>query len=137
MTISRVREYLREDPTHRNPITGKKGAPRIYLVKKTYDYPHGMHETITDIIAAKRKEVGQNADGTKQFGDERDKDVRDHFLDAVRYAIGMRPKLAPPTAAETTADGFIRLDEYFKLSDEADDFKKRESRRNFKGHNDW
>ena len=137
MTISRVREYLREDSTHRNPITGEKGAPRIYFVKKTYDYPDGIHETITDIIAAKRKEVGQNADGTKQFGDERDTDVRDHYLDCVRYAIGMRPKLAPPTAAETTPEGYMRLDEYFKMSDDADEFKKREARHNFKGHNDW
>jgi hypothetical protein len=83
MTISRVREYLREDPTHRNPITGKMKAPRIYFVMKSHNYPHGLHETITDVIAAKRIEVGQNADGTKQFGDKRDEDVRDHYLDCV------------------------------------------------------
>jgi hypothetical protein len=137
MTISRVREYLRVDPHHRNPITGLMGAPRIYFVLRTPSYPHGLHETITDMIAAKREECGENADGTKQFRDKRDEDVRDHYLDCVRYAIGMRPKLAPPKAGAATPDGAIRLDEYYKLSEDHRDFLKRQERADFKGHSDW
>jgi phage terminase large subunit len=137
MTISRVREYLRVDPHHRNPITGLMGAPRIYFVLKTPAYPNGLHETITDMIAAKREECGENADGTKQFRDKRDEDVRDHYLDCVRYAIGMRPKLAPPKAGPATPDGTIRLDEYYKLSKDYRDFEKRQERAEFKGHSDW
>jgi hypothetical protein len=137
MTISRVREYLRVDKHHRNPMTGKMGAPRIYFVMKTHEYPNGIHETITDIIAAKRIEVGQNADGSKQFGDVRDEDVRDHYLDCVRYAIGMRPKLAPPKAGEATPEGAIRLDEYYEMAERAAQEKAQWQKRHFQGHSRW
>ena len=122
MTISRVREYLREDPFHKNPITGKKGAPRAYFIKRSSKWPHGCHETITDIRAAKRIEVGMNADGTKRYGDEREqKGVRDHLLDTVRYALGMRPspsKVVIPT--DELAPGEMRVSEYWEMAKEVE-----------------
>lgn len=83
MTINRVREYLLKDPRHKNPFTGKRGAPRLYFVRRTASYPYGAHEVLVDVRAARREEVGTDADGNKLFGDKRDDKVRDHLLDCV------------------------------------------------------
>ena len=71
MTVNRVREYLRVDPNHRHPITGKLGAPRVYFLMKTEDYPRGIHETIVDLRSQRRVEAGTGPNGEKLFGDER------------------------------------------------------------------
>jgi hypothetical protein len=117
MTINRVREYLRVDGTHRHPLTGKFGAPRAYFLRRTDDYPWGCHETLTDIRSAKRLEIGTAPDGTKMFGDERDEKVRDHWLDCVRYAIGMRPSLAVKIDVEPDEPNAIKLKDYFEQMD--------------------
>jgi hypothetical protein len=119
MTLNRVQEYLRPDPKHRNPITGEMGAPRIYFLLKTDYYKFGMHETLRDVRSAKREELGTSADGTKQFGDKRDPRVRDHWLDCVRYSIGMRPALGRRILENTTGPGEIDFDLYMKQSEQA------------------
>jgi len=113
MTINRVREYLKPDPTHRHPLTGKLGSPRLFFIKKTDDYPHGCHEVIVDIRAARRREVGVMPNGTKLYSDERDDQVRDHWLDCVRYAIGMRPALARQIHVEEDEPNAIKIHDYF------------------------
>jgi len=133
MTISRVREYLRVDPAHRNPITGKMGAPRAYFIKKSAQYPHGCKEVIADIRAARRVEVGMNSDGTKQYGDERDPKVRDHLLDGVRYSIGMRPALMREVVREELPAGEIRLADYWKESNRIESEHEVERMRNWTG----
>ena len=126
MTLSRVREYMRVDETHRNPFTGKLGAPRVYFIKKGPKWKNGCYQTIRDIRAAQRKEVGQNADGTKQFGDERDPSIRDHCLDCVRYALGMRPSVAKHIAGLDPVPGHIRISDYYKEQEEQEERKQSE-----------
>jgi hypothetical protein len=133
MTVNRLREYLRLDPNHAHPLTGKRKAPRIYFVRRTPEYPLGCHEVLTDIRAAKRVEVGTMPDGSKIFGDERDPRVRDHLLDTVRYAIGMRPALGPAAKPPPAEPGTIRIDEYNKLMDNENARAKIEFRKNFQG----
>jgi hypothetical protein len=116
MTISRMREYLRVDPEHINPFTRKKGAPRAYFITRTLEYPNALKETITDIRSARRKEVGMNADGTKQYADIRDDKVRDHLLDTVRYALAMRPALGRKAVVDDLPAGHIRINDYFDES---------------------
>ena len=133
MTINRVREYLRADPRHRNPITGKLGAPRAYFLRRTPEYLFGCHEVLTDIRAAKRVEVGVAPDGSKLYGDDRDERVRDHYLDGVRYSIGMRPALGKKAAELPPEPGTIRLADYEKLMAREDARAQLEFRRNFQG----
>lgn len=111
MTVGRLKEYLRVDGRHTHPITGKRGAPYIYFVRRTDAYPHGCLETLADIRNARRVELETLADGTKLFGDERDPKVRDHLLDCVRYAVGMRPSLAKSITREVEP-GTINFAEY-------------------------
>jgi hypothetical protein len=128
MTINRVREYLREDPTHRNPITGEMGAPRVYFLRRTADYPNGCHEVLTDIRAAKREVEGINADGSKRYKDERDDTVRDHLLDCVRYSIGMRPALGLKQKLSTVKDGEILYSDYEAYAKQIDFYRERDRR---------
>ena len=117
-TIARVKEYLREDFMHKHPVTGERGAPRMYFIVRTADYPHGIHETLVDIRNARRIEVGQNVDGTKQYGEERDEKVRDHLLDTIRYSAIMRPALGRRQDDNDVPDGHIRLSDYYRRTEE-------------------
>lgn len=113
-TIARLKEYLKVDPNHRNPITGQMGAPRFYMLKRTKDYPNGIHDLLTDMRSARRIRIGTRPDGSAMFSDERDPDVPDHNLDCARYfcvsrpPLGLRPELPPPPP------GSIRLADYEK-----------------------
>ena len=134
MTVNRVREYLRPDPRHRHPFNGQLNVPRVYFVRRTPDYPYGCHEVLVDIRAAKRVEVGQMPDGSKLYGDERDPKVRDHLLDGIRYALGMRPALGPKAAQPPPEPGTINYADYMKLVDREELWQKTENKRNFTGH---
>jgi hypothetical protein len=134
MTISRVREYLRVDPTHTNPVTGQKGAPRLYFIQSNAAYPEGCREILTDVRAAKRVEVGENPDGTKRFGDKRDENTRDHYLDIVRYAIGNRPSLGEAKSAEPPPPGEIRWKDYEEAIEEAELDQEIQDKISFTGH---
>jgi len=103
VTVNRVKEYLRLDPNHRNPITGQMGAPHMYFVMRSPEHRYGIHETMVDLRSSRRKVVGFDNDGNKLYGDDRDDKVRDHLLDTVRYFTGSRPALAlkPPQAEPT------------------------------------
>lgn len=133
MTITRVREYLRIDETHRHPVTGKMGAPRAYFIKRTKDYPNGCHEVLVDVRSAKRVEIGTNADGSKQFGDERDDSVRDHLLDCVRYSIGSRPALGLKLEEHRDKPGWIKLKDYEDYTEQVAARAERERILNYRG----
>jgi hypothetical protein len=137
MTISRMRQYLWVDPSHKHPLTGEMGAPRAYFLRRTAGYPNGCHEVLADIRSAKRKEVGTSPDGSKLYGDERDEKVRDHLLDCVRYSIGGRPALGMRPAAPPIKDGEISLVEYEKATAEMKRLRERESRMRFSGHSTY
>ena len=92
----RLRQYLREDEYHRHPVTGELGAPHIYFIRQSPDWPHGVKHAIRDIRAAKRKEVGEN-DGKPIYGEDRDPTIPDHALDCVRYVANSRPLTSMPS----------------------------------------
>jgi hypothetical protein len=133
MTLNRVREYLRIDPKHRSPFTNRMGSPRVFFLRRTPDYPLGCYEVLTDIRAAKRKMVGTAPDGSKIYGDDRDDAVRDHWLDCVRYSLGMRPSVAAKVEQIPTEPGTIRMSDYDKLIEGANIQDRISQRRNWRG----
>lgn len=133
MTVNRVREYLRVDPRHWNPFTQKRSGPRVFFLRRTPEYPYGMHETIVDLRAARRVEIGTAPDGGKMYGDERDQKIRDHYLDCVRYALGMRPALGRKAAEPPPDPGTIRLDDYNKLMEQESARHSAEMRKQYRG----
>ena len=96
-TRNRINEYLRIDPDRIHPITKEKGAPRLYFVKRSADYPQGCDHVIRQTRSARRKKIGSE-NGRPIFSDERDMDIPDHGYDPCRYFIASRP----PVAAEVS-----------------------------------
>lgn len=79
-TRNRINEYLQVDPERVHPVTGKKGAPRLFFVKQTPAYPQGCSNAIIETKAQKRTRLG-TVDGTTTWSDERDPSVPDHAHD--------------------------------------------------------
>ena len=85
-TRNRINEFLRLDPEHRHPITRELGAPRLYFVERTSDYPNGCYEAIRETRSQRRVRIGTK-DGNDVFSDDRDPSVPDHAYDCLRYRI--------------------------------------------------
>jgi hypothetical protein len=100
VTRSRLREYLRPDPNHKHPITRQLGAPHLYFIRATTDYPHGCKFVLAEIRAARYVEISRQGD-RPIYGDDRDENVPDHALDAARYFVVSRPGLAFPPGDPT------------------------------------
>jgi hypothetical protein len=88
-TRNRINELLRVDSRHENPITGELGAPRLYFVRKTDNYPNGVRFTLQQLQAQRRTKVGMYL-GKPLFSDERDTNIEDHGYDQLRYKIASR-----------------------------------------------
>jgi len=93
-TRSRLREYLKIDPNHKHPITGQIGAPHLYFIEATEDYPRGCDRVVAELKAAKRVQIGES-NGRPIFSDERDPTIADHALDALRYYVVSHPAPTP------------------------------------------
>ena len=81
-TRNRIGEYLRVDPERVHPVTGQKGAPHLYFVKRNEHYPQGCVNIIRETRAQQRKCMG-TVGGKKLFTDERDESIVDHGYDCV------------------------------------------------------
>lgn len=90
LSRERLRQYLRVDPDHVNPITRELGAPHIYFVEADKEYPEGIVHAILEIRNAKREQVGES-DGKPIYGKDRDESIPDHALDPVRYVVNSHP----------------------------------------------
>jgi hypothetical protein len=100
VTRNRVSELLREDARFKNPFTEKIGAPRIYFLMKSHNYPNGCYNAVIETSGQKRKLVG-TIDGKQIYSEERDDTIPDHAYDCIRYltslhAIGSQPAILRP-----------------------------------------
>lgn len=92
-TRNRISEYLRVDPERVHPTLKTAGAPRLFFVKKSRQYPHGCYHVVREIRAQRRIRIGTEA-GRPVFSDERDPSIPDDAYDFCRYAIASRPPIA-------------------------------------------
>lgn len=109
-TRSRMKEYLKVDPRHRHPITGERGAPHLYFIMQTPDYPNGCKMVVKEIRSQMRKKskVGDR----EVWLDERDDTIPDHAYDAVKYFVVGRPSLGPMEPAPPPKPGEICIADY-------------------------
>ena len=104
-TRNRINEFLKLDKDHKHPITGKLGAPRLYFIERTPDYPHGCQEVLRETRSQRRIKVGTQ-DGRDVFSDERDPLIVDHAYDCLRYWIADLPAL-PVEAIRHPGEGTV------------------------------
>lgn len=92
-TRNRINEYLTVDPERLHPISRQKGAPRLYFVVSSPQYPSGCRKSLEQLKNATRIKIGTEQ-GKPIYTDERDPRVVDHGYDPCRYFIASRPPVA-------------------------------------------
>jgi phage terminase large subunit len=105
-TRNRISEYLRVDPDRVHPTLKTKGAPRLFFVKRSNDYPQGCYHLLREVKAQRREKIGSEA-GRPIFSDERDDDISDHGYDCLRYFIASRPPVGVDVAAARSKRTFM------------------------------
>jgi hypothetical protein len=101
-TRNRINEYLRVDPDRVHPFTHERGAPRVYFLKRSDQYPQGCYHVLRETRAQRRVKIGTDL-GRAIFSDERDPGKADHAYDPFRYFLASRPPV--PSPAQAVADG--------------------------------
>lgn len=117
----RLADYLHVDMDRTHPVTRTKGAPRLYFIKRTPEYPNGALHSIVETRGARRIQVG-SMNGRPVFGDERDDRIPDHALDCLRYLILSRPPAARPkskVAGRMTWQGYADLTKAWRKQNRA------------------
>lgn len=76
--INKVSEALHVDPTHKHPLTGILGAPRLYLVRGRC--PNAIEEF-------KNYEWQPEPPGGDMRGQEKPRKTNDDAMDAIRYGV--------------------------------------------------
>jgi len=110
---SRIKEYLRVDPEHTHPVTREKGAPRLYFVRKSSDYPNGCDRVILELKSQKRVKI-EEAGGRDVYSDDRDDTVPDHAFDALKYFVISRPSVQREPAKSPGLFTFQGYSNYMK-----------------------
>ena len=85
---NRINELLRKDPTIKHPVSGQFNAPRLYLISRSLDYPHGIDKLIGQTKAQKRETLG-TYNGKVIYSDERASAIEDHSYDCLRYFVSI------------------------------------------------
>lgn len=108
-TRNRVNEFLRIDEDHVNPFTKLRGAPHIYFVRQSLEYPQGCDMTLRETRSQRKEQIG-TVMGKPQFSEERKKKIPDHAYDTVRYMVAARaaPAIVPAAAENPMSFAAIR-----------------------------
>lgn len=100
-TRNRINELLTRSDKFIHPVTGATSAIGLYYIKATPTYPNGCKQSIIQLGAQRRKELG-TIDGKMYYEEERDDKVVDHAYDPTRYFVAMhgtqprKSQKAPP-----------------------------------------
>ena len=114
-TRNRINEYLRVEPDRVHPFTREMGAPRLYFITRTEEWPTGVVHALRETRNQRRVKIGTEL-GKPLFSDERDPDITDHGYDCVRYEISSRPAVPPRQlpSAEGTFSGVLKMARQFR-----------------------
>ena len=83
------------------------GAPRLYFIMQSKEWPRGCHHATLETSAQKRKKVGM-LDGEDLYTDEREdsKVSPDHAYDTLRYHVAEGGKFRPKRSRKELAGTF-------------------------------
>lgn len=110
-TRNRINEYLAIDPGHRNPFTKGRGAPSLYFITSTPDWPHGCVHVVQETKSQRREKIGTDG-GAPVFSDKRLKVPEDAYA-CLRFLMAAR---APHVlTAQATGPAYGTVDWYNNL----------------------
>lgn len=105
---SQVNEMLKIRPTVNHPITGEAGAPLLYFIQATDEYPNGCKFSISQTRGQRRTKVGE-IDGRDIYDDVRDKKIPDHGYDPVRYYCASKVSSEEKLAIKDNPNSFLAM----------------------------
>lgn len=85
-TRNRINEWLRIDPSLKNPFTGEQGCAKLIFIARDPSHDYGVENVIIQTRSQKR-ELIDTINGKSIFSDERDKSIPDHAYDPLRYYV--------------------------------------------------
>jgi hypothetical protein len=86
VTRNRISELLRKDSKNIHPTMGTPGAPKLYFIERSDEWPTGCYHSISQLKAQKREKIG-SVEGKDMFSDDREEGVPDHAYDPLRYYV--------------------------------------------------
>lgn len=111
-TRNRISELLRPHRSVCHPVTGVQGAPRLYFIRRSENFPNGCYNAITQLKAQKRVKVG-TVNGKDIYSDERDPNVTDHAYDPVRYFCADHLSSPTPQKPKASPNSFYGVRKAF------------------------
>lgn len=102
---NRINEMLKWDPNRIHPITKEKGAARMFFLARSDAYPQGCYHAVRETRSQRREQIGTDL-GKPIFSDERDKKIKDHSYDTVRYAVGVIAPAATQSSVASAPNSF-------------------------------
>lgn len=106
LTRNRIDEMLMIDPDLEHPITGVKGSPRLFFIKKSRAQPLGCVHAIEEIRAQKRKQIGL-VNEEPSYSDERQDGIPDDAYDCIRYYFSIKPYWRPEKQSKSIEGTFL------------------------------
>jgi hypothetical protein len=105
-TRNRISELLRPHKEITHPITGVKGAPKLYFIKRSPTYAHGCYQAIRETRAQKYVLL-DTVNGRPIFGDERNANISDHAYDCLRYFCAIHANFPKERPRKPPANSFL------------------------------
>lgn len=104
---NRVGEYLRVDPNHIHPITGKEGSPRLFISNRCINLLREIPEYIWKRVSDENTNPKEEA-----------RKLNDHACDALRYLLMSLPSPYELEKVDQAPEGsFNSMLKQFQLSD--------------------
>lgn len=110
---NRINELLRRDPNITHPITGVKGAPRLYFIKRSAEYPNGCNHILIETRSQKKELLG-SFNGKSIYSDEREKSITDHAYDVLRYFVSIHGKSLAEVKRKVPKNSFLGIQKSLK-----------------------
>jgi len=105
-TRNRINELLRVDPSVTHPVTGIKGAPRLYFVKRNEANPFGCFHVLRE-TSAQKFVLLDTINGKPFYSDDRNSKISDHAYDCLRYFCAIHAKFPKEPVKRPSHNSFF------------------------------
>jgi hypothetical protein len=107
-TRNRINELLRINPDLIHPVTGRKGSPRLFYLRRSSVYPFGCYHIIRE-TQSQKKALLDTVNGKPIYSDEREKSISDHAYDAQRYYVATHLTLSGEAKPPLKPNSFLSV----------------------------
>jgi hypothetical protein len=122
-TRNRINELLHVNPDLEHPITGKKGCPKLFFIKRSSSYPSGCLNIIRETSSQKKKLL-DTINGRPIYSDERESSISDHAYDTLRYFCASHLQQRAEPKPKAKPNSFVAMQRRIKALKAAEYFDR-------------